>query len=210
MDCLEAMRQMKDNQFDLAICDPPFGINAGKGIGRSGRKAIARGKHHGGDWDLGIPTDEYFEQLARVSRNQIIWGGNYFPQLPIYNPKAKRLDDFRALSGIVWDKGETMYGRDFSEAEIAYSTVGTGWFKLSPVQAIRSHPTAKPIALYRWLIHTFAKKGDSILDTHLGSQNSRIAAHQLGHDFEGYETDAHYFERGCLNFELTTSQSTLF
>jgi len=205
-DCMEAMREFPDNFFDLAIVDPPYGIDVNMNIGiRKGKRKKRKQK----DWDNSIPDQSYFDELHRVSKGQIIWGGNYFPSLGIYNPRAKRISDFKALNGIVWDKGETMYGRDFSEAEIAYSTVGHGWFKRSPIQNNRFHPTQKPVALYAWLLHKFSTPGMSILDTHLGSGSSRIAAHDMGFDFWGYELDPEYFSAQEKRFAQHISQTTL-
>jgi site-specific DNA-methyltransferase (adenine-specific) len=202
-DCVQLMKGYDDNYFDLAIVDPPYGIGVNMNMGlRKGKRRRREDK----DWDNEIPSEDYFTELKRVSKHQIIWGGNYFPNLNMYNPKAKRLADFKELKGIVWDKAETMYGRDFSEAEIAFSTVGTGWFKLSPVQPLRFHPTQKPVKLYKWLLATFALAGMKILDTHLGSQSSRIAACELGFDFTGFEIDKKYFEAGCKRYEQYKSQ----
>ena len=188
-DCIEGMKQFPDNYFDLAICDPPYGIGAGIGTGRSGKGLVKRGKVKGGNWDSQIPNKEYFEQLFRISRNQIIWGGNYFP-----------LRNSRYFA--IWDKGETMYNRDFAECEYAWvSNGGTRIFKTTPNQLNRIHPTQKPVALYNWLLENYAKQGDKILDTHLGSQSSRIAAYKKGFDFWGYEIDKDYFEQGNERFE---------
>lgn len=140
-------------------------------------------------WDKSIPNEVYFNHLFRVSNNQIIWGGNYFP-LPCSQYFA------------IWDKGETMYGRDFAECEYAWiNKGGTRIFKYAPNQPDRIHPTQKPIALYKWILSNYAKQGDKILDTHLGSQSSRIAAYEMGFDFYGCELDPEYFEQGNKRFE---------
>jgi site-specific DNA-methyltransferase (adenine-specific) len=149
-------------------------------------------------WDKSIPTDEYFNELFRVSENQVIWGGNYFP-LPVSRYFA------------IWDKGETMYGRDFAECEYAWvRSGGTRIYKKNPNQPERIHPTQKPVALYEWLLHNYAKQGDKILDTHLGSQSSRIAAYKNGFDFTAFETDAEYFEKGNKRFDEFKSQLRMF
>lgn len=205
-DCTDYMATLPDKAFDLAIVDPPYGININMNMGlRKGK----RKKRVDKDWDNSIPSDDYFQELTRVSVNQIIWGGNYFPQLPIYNPKLKRLVDFKKVNGIIWAKGLTMYGRDFNEAEIAYSTLGPGFIELSPVQAHRFHPTQKPVALYKWLLHNYASPGDRILDTHLGSASSAIAAHQMGFDFVGIELDKDYYAAACKRFKEQTAQLKL-
>jgi site-specific DNA-methyltransferase (adenine-specific) len=198
IDCIEYMKRFEDNHFELAIVDPPYGINVNMNIGIKKGK---RKKRTQKSWDENPPSEKYFNELKRVSKNQIIWGGNYFKQLGFYFPKWKRLQDFDYKNGIVWKKGLTMYGRDFNEAEWAYSTVGNGCFELSPVQMDRFHPTQKPVALYKWLLHNYAKKGDKILDTHLGSQSSRIAAYEMGFDFYGCELDPDYFRDGNKRFE---------
>lgn len=154
-------------------------------------------------WDSSIPDREYFKDLFRVSVRQIIWGGNYF-NLPASQYFA------------VWDKGETMYGRDFAECELAWvSSGGTRIFKKSPNQINRIHPTQKPVSLYAWIMRNYAKPGDKILDTHLGSGSSRIAAYRLGFDFYATEIDKEYFEAQEKRFrcecfgEIKTEKGTL-
>jgi len=191
-DCMEALMEMKDNQFDLAIVDPPYGIDVTK-MNMGGRKRNEKDKKK--SWDIGIPTKEYFEQLFRVSKNQIIWGGNYFPLKP-------------SQYFCIWDKGETMYGRDFAECEFAWVFKGgTRIYKKSPNQPSRIHPTQKPVSLYEFLIMTYAKEGDKILDTHLGSGSIALACHNLGFDLDGYELDKEYFE--AANKRLRQHQSQL-
>lgn len=193
IDCIEGMKQYPDKYFDLAVVDPPYGIdrngmNMGNSIFNKDNKK----------WDLEIPSLEYFEELFRVSNNQVIWGGNYFP-LPNSQYFA------------IWDKGETMYGRDFAECEYAWvRSGGTRIFKLGPNQSDRIHPTQKPVKLYDWILKNYAKEGDKILDTHLGSQSSRIAAWKAKLDFVGFETDIDYFEQGNKRFEDFKKQLTLF
>jgi site-specific DNA-methyltransferase (adenine-specific) len=193
MDCIEGMKQYPDKHFSIALVDPPYGIdrngmNMGNSVFNTDDKV----------WDKSIPTDEYFNELFRVSENQVIWGGNYFP-LPVSRYFA------------IWDKGETMYGRDFAECEYAWvRSGGTRIYKKNPNQPERIHPTQKPVALYEWLLHNYAKQGDKILDTHLGSQSSRIAAYKNGYDFVGFEIDKDYFEQGNKRFNEFKSQLTLF
>jgi site-specific DNA-methyltransferase (adenine-specific) len=192
IDCMEAMAQMPDKAFDLAIVDPPYGIdrngmNMGNSIFNSDDKT----------WDKSAPTPEFFNELFRVSEKQIIWGGNNFI-LPTSQYFA------------IWDKGDTMYGRDFAECEYAWvSAGGTRIFKMSPNQKHRIHPTQKPIKLYEWLLKNYAKEGNRILDTHLGSGSSRIAADKMGFDFVGYELDTEYFEAQEKRFAQYKSQFTL-
>jgi site-specific DNA-methyltransferase (adenine-specific) len=207
MDCVEGMKQYPDNHFDLAVVDPPYGIDVTK-MEMGGRKRNKYDKKK--NWDNGVPSDEYFNELKRVSKNQIIWGGNYFKELPIFNPKLKRKVDFLKVDGIIWDKGETMYGRDFSECEIAYTTLNKGIFKISPNQLLRIHPTQKPVKLYDWIYSRYTGQGQKILDTHLGSGSNRIAANKAGLDFTGFEIDEDYFGDSNERFRKFVAQSRLF
>lgn len=184
MDCMEFLKSCSDKQFDLAIVDPPYGIGASNmQMGNGKNKKWTKGKK----WDDAPPENEYFEQLFRVSQNQIIWGGNYF-QLPLVR------------GWIFWDK-DVQPTLSFSSGELAWTSfdivlkkanINYSGFRGSDGDKI--HPTQKPIALYKWLLQNYAKKGDLILDTHLGSGSSRIAAYDLGFDFTGIELDADYFK----------------
>jgi site-specific DNA-methyltransferase (adenine-specific) len=188
-DCVEVMKGFSDNQFDLAIVDPPYGIDRnGMEMGNSVFNKDEK------EWDKSVPNKEYFDELFRVSKNQIIWGGNYF-ELPVSRYFA------------IWDKGETMYGRDFAECEMAWVRFGgTRIYKKNPNQPDRIHPTQKPIQLYKWVLKKYAKSGDKILDTHLGSGSSRIAADVDGFDFTGIEIDKEYFDLSEKRFKLYKSQ----
>jgi len=208
-DCLEAMRQMPDKAFDLAIVDPPYGI------GEDGEKNHSRGKlakpklYTPKQWDREAPDKLYFDELIRVSQNQIIWGANHFiSQVPI-----------NSSCWIVWDKqnGEN----DFADCELALTTYNSAvrmfTFRWAGMlqgdmknKESRIHPTQKPVALYRWLLTNYAKPGDTILDTHLGSGSSRIAAYDLGFDFTGYELDADYFDAQEKRFANHIAQAKLF
>jgi site-specific DNA-methyltransferase (adenine-specific) len=194
MDCMEAMARMKDNEFDLAIVDPPYGID----ITKSQRISVSRGMG-GKSWDLEIPKMMYFEELERVSENRIIWGGNYF-----------NLPPNRGF--IIWDKNN--YGRDFADCEYAFNSIDcvARIFKERPMNMDggKVHPTQKPIKLYKWILKNYAKEGDRILDTHLGSGSSRIAAHDMGFDFVGYEIDNDYFEDQEKRFANHIRQQSLF
>lgn len=204
-DCLEAMRAMPDKAFDLAIVDPPYGIGAD--TTQNEQAASGRISNGGGwkvykqtSWDKETPSEEYFNELKRVSRQQIIWGGNYFPT---------------NLSGVViWDKGVNGTMKEGELAATSFNTFKT--FRMSRVDAYinggdgKIHPTQKPVALYRWLLTNYAKPGDTILDTHLGSGSSRIAAYDLGFDFTGYELDKDYFEAQERRFADYIAQARLF
>ncbi len=195
IDCMEYMRGIPDKFFELAIVDPPYGIDITNEC-MGGRKTIPKDKSK--IWDNAAPNQDYFDELFRVSKNQIIWGGNYF-----------NLPPSRYFS--IWDKGETMYGRDFAEAEYAWvNSGGTRIYKKSPNQKERIHPTQKPVDLYKWLLTKYANPGDKILDTHIGSGSSRIACYDLGFEFWGTELDKDYFDAMCARFDIFKSQLKLF
>lgn len=205
MDCMDAMLQMPDNAFDLAVVDPPYGIGVD---GQKERYDYANPKHsrkyhEQKNWDAQIPPQEYFDELVRVSKNQIIWGGNYFVE---HLREAHK-------GWIVWDKGQ--HGLTMSDCELAYSSFDcpTRVFECNRVALLHDgtiHPTQKPVALYRWIFSKYAKHGDKILDTHLGSGSSRIAAYDAGLDFVGYEIDKMYFDLQEERFAKHTAQASLF
>jgi len=192
-DCMTVMARYPDKFFDLAIVDPPYGIDRnGMEMGNSVFNKDEK------EWDKSVPSKEYFNELFRVSKNQIIWGGNYF-ELPVSRYFA------------IWDKGETMYGRDFAECEFAWvRSGGTRIYKKNPNQPERIHPTQKPIALYDWIILNYGNDANLILDTHLGSGSSRIACHKNGKQFVGCEIDTEYFAAQEARFKEFTSQLRLF
>lgn len=198
-DNMELMARYPDKHFELAIVDPPYGIGATSGTNDSMRKKIKSGKIKGGNWDSVIPPIEYFMELKRVSKNQIIWGGNYFPLPP-------------SKCFLIWDKGESMYGRDFAECEMAWASFDrcARMYKLFPNQSDRIHPTQKPVGLYKWILDRFATKGDKILDTHLGSGSIAIACHDYGFDLTACELDKDYFEKAMERINNHTKQIKLF
>jgi len=197
-DCLEAMREMSDNQFDLAIVDPPYGIGESKKTVRTRKKHNNKIVHKDKDWDNTIPNKEYFEELKRVSSNQIIWGANYM---------VKYLTP--SMGWIFWEK---KIGGDFSDGELAYTSfkralkMYTKWSGGNN----KIHPTQKPVKLYEWLLMNYAKEGDKILDTHLGSGSIAIACHNLGYDLEGYELDKEYYDNALKRIKQHQAQTTLF
>lgn len=201
-DCMEYMATCVDNAFDLAIVDPPYGINVGDnkaGMGR--RKGNKRATYDMGDWDSSPPNQAYFDEVRRVSRNQIVWGANHFiDMLPTRSP-----------CWIVWDK---LFSNDvtFAAVELAWTSFGSTAkkFSLSPLQDDRVHPTQKPVRLYEWLLATYAASGQRVLDTHLGSGSHAIAANRLGLEFVGLEIDPGYFEAASSRIELDHSQARLF
>jgi len=201
MDCMEYMSQFPDNYFELAIVDPPYGIGANKMTLGNGKKKIFRGNN---DWDNVIPSKEYFNELFRVSKNQIIWGGNYMTEF--LKPTS---------SWVFWDKGTG--DNDFADGELAWNSFGgalrkinKSWVGANAKDGMeRIHPTQKPIYLYRWLLFKYAKPNDKILDTHLGSGSSRIAADMEGFDFYACELDKDYFDASCKRFEEYKQQLKL-
>ena len=196
MDCTEYLEQFFDNHFDLAIVDPPYGIGEDGGKKRTRGSQKTNGEKKG--WDNQKPNAEYFAELRRVSKNQIVWGGNYFSDLL---PASR--------CWLYWQKN---MGGDFADGELAWTSfdkVLKQYTKRSETFE-RIHPTQKPVALYKWLLANYAKEGDKILDTHLGSQSSRIAAYDMGFDFYGTELDKDYFEQGNKRFEQFKAQLKLF
>jgi len=212
-DCLEAMKLMQDNQFDLAIVDPPYGL----GISNTEQIGTSK-KHKRKDWDNSIPKQEYFKELKRVSNKQIIWGVNYF--------------DGMCLNGgrIIWNKlgkdiGRRKVAPAFSECEIAYysgannvkmySYTYIGNVQGNDYQVLwsntnRIHPTQKPVQLYEWLLMNYAKEGNKILDTHLGSGSIAIACHNLGYDLTGYELDKEYYDNAIKRIKNHQAQTRIF
>ena len=203
MDCLEAMARMPDKAYELAIVDPPYGIGAhheqGLGDSRNGNRTTS--KWIGGKWDTHIPSDRYFKELFRVSENQIIWGGNYFNLPP-------------TQCILAWDKVQRIDQSDFELAWTSFTKATRIFtFSRSNLQGFRNpnrfHPTEKPIDLYAWLLKNYAKQGDRILDTHLGSGSSAIAADIMGFDFVGYEIDKDYYEAALDRFNRHKQQCVL-
>jgi len=194
MDCMEGMADIPDKYFELAIVDPPYGIGVNK-MNMGSRKTVRPDSRN---WDDAVPSDEYFTELRRVSVNQVIWGGNYF-----------KLPPNRCF--FVWDKGETMYGRGFAECEQAWVSFDKSAriIKMSPNQHDRIHPTQKPVDLYKWILISYAKPGDKILDTHVGSGSSIIACIDMGFDYMGFEIDADYYEAMQDRIYQFTRQTTL-
>ena len=205
VDCMELMKTFKDNQFDLAIVDPPYGL--GDRLVKGGAKGgMGTMKNLADDkvtfWDDKIPPPEYFTELQRVSKKQIIWGGNYF------------LDNLGKTDGfIVWDK---MNGTNpMADCELAWQNIkGTTrmfrWHHFSGERTDKIHPTQKPVQLYKWILHHYAEQGQSILDTHLGSGSIAIACDDLGFDLTACEIDKEYFDKAIQRIELHRRQIKLF
>lgn len=199
MDCMEYMRQFPDKFFELACVDPPYGINK-DGQRRSTSKHGGRKEHNYKGWDSKIPSEDYFNELFRVSKNQIIWGGNYFTK---YLPGS--------MGWIFWDKGQRIRN---SDGELAYTSFERALrvVQYNRVELLKEgtiHPTQKPIILYQWLFKNYAQPGFKILDTHLGSGSSRIAAHIMKNDFYSCEIDSDYFIASQKRFSQYVSQLSI-
>jgi len=201
-DCMQLLKQAPDNYYDLAIVDPPYGL---------GRKLKPRGgmigksfEGMGADsWDAEPPTKEYWEQLFRVSKNQIVWGGNYF--IDYLKPTQCFL---------IWDK---MNGTNpMADAEFAWTSIENKVARIFRMHHFskgydsKIHPTQKPVALYKWLLQKYAKPNDKILDTHLGSMSIAIACHDMGFELTGCELDSDYFKDGTERVKKHVSQLSLF
>ncbi len=212
MDCMELMKEYEDNHFDLAIVDPPYGIgeSGGKSESRCKSTGVKPSTHKRKEWDNKPPSTEYFKELKRVSKEVVIWGANHF---------IENIPSANSSCWVVWDKmnGEN----DFADCELAYCSFKTAVRKISFMwhgmlqhdmknKEIRIHPTQKPVRLYTWLLQNYAKDGDKILDTHVGSASSLIACHQLGFDVVGCELDKEYYQLAQQRIKEETAQMDLF
>ena len=198
-DCLEAMRQMTDNQFDLAIVDPPYGIARFQKVGKG--DWIHNKSDANKNWNNEKPSQEYFNQLFRISKNQIIWGANNF-NLPASEYFC------------IWDKNIVV--PNFASCELAYVSMGlkspSKIFKYNTAKITRNkiHPAQKPVKLYEWILDNYANEGDKILDTHLGSGSIALACHNRGFDLTGFEIDSEYYEKAIERLRVHQSQLTMF
>ena len=196
LDCMIGMSRYPDKYFELAIVDPPYGL--GKSVVNSGGR-FKRYTNKNGNWDLQIPPKDYFDGLFRISKEQIIFGGNYFSL-----PSNKCF--------IVWDKGQPE-DISFAMCEYAWSSLNSVaqiYKKRTQDQDGRFHPTQKPIDLYSWILRKYAKQGDKILDTHLGSGSIAIACYDMGFDLTGYEIDKDYYDAAVKRLENHKKQLTIF
>ncbi len=210
MDCIEGMKQFPDKFFDLAIVDPPYGIKEGGSKNKTrGKLAVSKDYKSFAGNDLKPPEPEYFKELFRVSKNQIIWGANHFISLIPYDSHC----------WIVWNKknGNT----DFADCELAWTSFNTAvrlfeyrWSGMlqenMKEKEFRIHPTQKPVALYSWILKTYAKQGDIILDTHVGSASSLIACHNARHKYVGFELDPHYYKLSKKRLDAEIAQYSIF
>lgn len=210
MDCMEGMKQFPDKYFELAIVDPPYGINQNGGKNKTRGRAVAAKDYkpfYGGDKEA--PQKEYFEELFRVSKDQIIFGANHFISRIPYDSHC----------WIVWDKDNEK--SQFADCELAWTSFDSAVKKFKyrwngmlqedmRNKEYRIHPTQKPVALYKWIISKYANPGDKILDTHVGSASSLIAFHQMGFDFLGFELDEHYYNLASERLQNEMAQMNLF
>jgi len=196
-DCMEGMKNFPDGYFDLAIVDPPYGIGR-DGSTRTTSSHGGRKAHDFKGWDVSPPNSEYFAELYRVSKNQIIWGANYYPQhLP------------PSMGWVFWDKGQRICN---SDGELAFSSFDRALrvVEINRVELLKEgtiHSTQKPVKLYRWLLHNYAKPNQRILDTHLGSGSHAIAAHYAGVHLTAFEIDTEYFHAAKARIERETAQT---
>ena len=209
IDCIEYLKTLEDNAFELAIVDPPYGIDADKNAYKNGINCKKNGfyEYKYSEWDNNIPNSNYFTELFRVSVNQIIWGGNY-------------MTDFLppSMCWLIWDKGQRNFS--FADGELAWTSFNKALriFTMSRGTALidakknggKLHPTQKPVKLYEWLLMNYAKNGDRILDTHLGSGSIAIACHNLGFDLVGCELDTDYYNAACKRLKQHQAQLTIF
>ena len=191
---MEYMSTLPDGAFDFAVVDPPYGIQATSfNMGSRAFRPATK------SWDAVPPTAAYFCELQRISKHQIIWGGNYFNLPP-------------SRCFIVWDKGESMYGRSFAECEMAWTSLDevARIIKVYPNQADRIHPTQKPVVLYEILFSRYLTKGCRVIDTHMGSASSAIAAHAAGLNYVGIEIDNDYYVKALNRVQQETRQIALY
>lgn len=199
LDCMEFFKGVPANHYELAIVDPPFGFGAVKQYNKKFRKDSA-------EWNKEIPKPEYFEELFRVSKQQIIWGANYFTK---YLPPVK--------SWIVWDKDFNGDTNGFSDGELAWCS-NNGKLTIHKLKAndgkqnaiIKIHPTQKPVELYEWLLMNYAKEGDKILDTHGGSMSIALACHNLSFKLDICELNKEYFDSAIKRFNQHTAQLRIY
>jgi len=210
---MELMSRYPDKYFELSIVDPPYGLGEDGSKSQSRLRSNSKWKNLKPSkytinkrWDV-KPTDLYFKELSRVSKNQIIWGANYFGSMP---PSS---------CWVAWDKKDGKDNSDFADIELAWTSFKSGarlfkkhWVGFGAINAkeTRIHPTQKPVALHKWLLHNYAKPGDKILDTHLGSGSIAIACHDYGYDLTACELDKEYFEAAMKRISNHTAQMKMF
>ena len=208
---MELMARYEDNHFDLAIVDPPYGIGMAGTLGKASKKtkgfSFKAKEYEKKEWDNATPNQEYFDELFRVSKNQIIWGANYFTnKLPIIK------------NYVFWYKKGLSNDSKFNEGELAYLSTGRTrmvdiwWNGFGVINSgeKRTHPTQKPVKLYEWLLMNYAKEGNKILDTHLGSGSIALACHNLKYNLTACELDTEYFNAAMKRLKQHQQQLTIF
>lgn len=204
IDCMEAMRNIPDKYFQLAITDPPYGIGIdGQKISINKNPKHNRKEHQRKGWDKSIPQEEYFRELERVSVNQIIWGGKYFVEHLKEGHKG----------WIVWDKGQR--GLTMSDCELAYTSFDkpTRIVTINRAELAKDgtiHPTQKPVKLYEWILKNYAQPGDRIIDTHAGSGASCIACHRMRYEWLAFEIDKDYYRKATERIQAEQAQLSIF
>ncbi len=191
---MDGMKEFPDKYFSLALCDPPYGLD----IAKEKPRLSGRWNYKPKQWDSRCPDKNYFDELFRVSKNQVIFGGNYFPLPP-------------SRYWIIWDKQQSV--DNFADGEMAWTSFDkvVKFFRYSFVRNDEKiHITQKPVALYCWLLHNYAKPGDIILDTHVGSASSLIACEQMGFKYIGFEIDKEYYQAATERMQLILSQTEMF
>jgi len=204
IDCMEFMRSAADKSFELAIVDTPYGINVNMNAGR--KKDTRSKKREIKKWDSEVPSAEYFKELRRVSKNQVIWGANHMIEQIGINSQGWIFWDKCVAEGCSFSDGElawTSFNRALKKAVIPYS----GFIGM---EGEKFHPTTKPIKLYKWILTHYATEGDRILDTHLGSGSIAIACHDYKFDLVGCELDTDYYNAALKRFNNHNAQTTLF
>jgi site-specific DNA-methyltransferase (adenine-specific) len=225
---MEFMKQIPDKYYDLAIVDPPYGIGADKQSKKPTKIKQKNGnyltventnQYTQKDWDSDVPKKEYFNELKRVSKNQIIWGANYFGLIGGYivwdklNGECDQFDcelaynSFNNRTDLVYFMWQGMFQGIYCGKDIKKAIVQQGNKQLNET---RIHPTQKPVALYKWLLDKYAKQGDKIFDSHLGSMSIAIAAHDYGFELDGCELDPEYYDKGIQRVKSHISQLKLF
>lgn len=196
-DNMQLMARYPDKYFELAIVDPPYGLGTKTTEGGNKKNTQVKFKRH--NWDNSIPKKEYFDELKRVSKHQIVWGGNYM---------AEHLGNTKCI--LIWDK--MTYIPTMSQFEFAFCSMNKHpqLIKINSNDANRQHPTQKPAALYKWLLDKYAKQGDKILDTHLGSGSIAIACHDYGFELTACELDSEYYQKAIQRIKNHTNQMNLF
>ena len=201
-DNMNLMARYEDNHFDLAIVDQPYGIGFGE-FNRTNKESFGNrfkaNKYKQGDWDNEIPKDKFFHELIRVSKNQIIWGGNYFGLPPNRH-------------FLIWRKLTISEKFTMAMCEYAWSSfnLNAKWIEIAPQNSDRFHPTQKPVKLYQWILENYAEQGNKILDTHLGSGSIAIACDKLGYDLTACEINKQYYDKAMQRLEEHQKQLKLF